>query len=123
MMTVPTFLKASSIEGIGVFAVELIPSGSLVWKLDDRFYSIIAREELPNLPTIMQEHFKRFGWPHMKKVGFVCCDIDNGRFMNHSDDPNTDFRDAELAWAIKDIFPGEEITCNYRDFDPLFSGF
>ena len=47
-------------------------------------------------------------------------DADNGRHMNHSRQPNTDFRDATFGFAIRDIASGEEITCNYADFEPEF---
>lgn len=45
-------------------------------------------------------------------------DVDNGHHTNHSREPNTDFRDATLGYAIRDIAAGEEITCKYADFEP-----
>jgi SET domain-containing protein len=56
----------------------------------------------------------------MTREGITVLEFDNGRFMNHSDAPNTDFTDPDTGWAIRDIAAGEEITCNYRDFDPSF---
>ena len=44
----------------------------------------------------------------------VILDSDNGRFMNHSPTPNTDFRVFDK---------GEELTCNYHEFEPTFSGY
>jgi SET domain-containing protein len=41
--------------------------------------------------------------------------------MNHSGSPNTDFTKPDMAWAIRDIAEGEEITCNYAEFDPSFT--
>lgn len=123
MMMVKTELKPSSIEGLGVFALEFIPSGSVVWKLDDRFYSMVHENDLKKLPPLMQDHFERYSWPHLFKEGILCCCIDNGRFMNHSKNANTDFRDQEVGKAKKDILVGEEITCNYAEFDPHFKGF
>ena len=40
-------------------------------------------------------------------------EMDNGRFMNHWANRNTDFTDPVVGWAIRDIAEGEEITCNY----------
>jgi len=40
--------------------------------------------------------------------------------MNHSLQPNTDFRDSVFGYAIRDIAAGEEITCNYAEFEPDF---
>ena len=53
-------------------------------------------------------------------AAFLVLDADNGRHMNHSEAPNTDFRDLKLGYAIADIEPGEEITCNYAEFEPEF---
>ena len=53
----------------------------------------------------------------------VVLDSDNGRFMNHSLGPNTDFRIFDRGFALFDIAQGEEITCNYHEFDPTFAGF
>jgi SET domain-containing protein len=51
----------------------------------------------------------------------VLC-IDNARFMNHADEPNT--AGVHTAGAIdgydvatRDISKGEELTCDYRLFD------
>lgn len=123
MMMVRTELKSSSIEGIGVFALEFIPLGSVVWKLDDRFYSMVHINDLETLPPIMRDHFQKYSWPHLLRDGVLCCCIDNGRFMNHSSNANTDFRAKEIGKAKRDISPGEEITCNYSEFDSTFRGF
>ena len=42
--------------------------------------------------------------------------------MNHSERPNTDFTAFDAGYAICDIAAGEEITCNYHEFDPTFQG-
>ena len=44
-------------------------------------------------------------------------------YMNHSLAPNTDFRIFDKGYALADIARGEEITCNYHEFDPDFVGF
>jgi hypothetical protein len=55
--------------------------------------------------------------------GVVIVDCDNGRFMNHCLAPNTDFRVFDKGYALVDIKQGDEITCNYHEFDPTFAGF
>ena len=50
-------------------------------------------------------------------------DCDNGRFMNHSLTPNTDFRIFDKGYALVDIAQGDELTCNYHEFDPSFVGY
>jgi uncharacterized protein len=105
MMLVATSVRASAIEGVGVFAVDFIPAGTPIWALDE------------------QDYFTRYGYPHMERDGFVVLELDNGRFMNHSLKPNTDFTRPDVGYAIADIHPGEEITCNYFEFDRGFTGF
>lgn len=123
MMTVRTELRHSAIDGIGVFALESIPAGSIIWRLDERFYVMLNRDQFDKFPELMKEHFVKYSYPHMTKPHLLVCDIDNGRFMNHSVNPNTDFTGPEVARAVVDIQIGEEITCNYFEFDPTFVGF
>jgi SET domain-containing protein len=59
----------------------------------------------------------------LERPGVVVLDSDNGRFMNHSLAPNTDFRIFDKGFALFDIAQGEEITCNYHEFIPTFTGF
>jgi uncharacterized protein len=50
----------------------------------------------------------------------VVIETDNGRFMNHSEYPNTDFTRSDVAFAIMDIPEGTEITCDYGEFEPVY---
>jgi hypothetical protein len=43
--------------------------------------------------------------------------------LNHSLKPNTDFRIFDKGYALVDIPQGDEITCNYHEFDPTFAGY
>jgi uncharacterized protein len=123
MMLVATSVRASAIEGVGVFAVDFIPAGTPIWALDERFDKVFPEEEVAGFPKNVQDYFTRYGYPHMERDGFVVLELDNGRFMNHSLKPNTDFTRPDVGYAIADIHPGEEITCNYFEFDRGFTGF
>jgi len=120
MMIVPTFVGPSPIEGVGVFAGEFIPAGSPVWILDETLDLLLTSEQVARLPELQQRFIERYGYPHMTREGITVLEFDNGRFMNHSARPNTDFTDPETGWAIRDIAKGEEITCDYGEFDPTF---
>jgi SET domain-containing protein len=50
-------------------------------------------------------------------------ELDHGRFMNHSLSPNTAFPRPDVGYAIADVHPGEELICNYCEFDRTFRGF
>jgi SET domain-containing protein len=123
MMLVATSVRASAIEGVGVFAVDFIPAGTPIWALDERFDKVFTEEEVASFPKNVQDYFTRYGYPHMERDGFVVLELDNGRFMNHIMTPNTDFTRSDVGYAIADIHPGDELTCNYFEFDRTFQGF
>jgi SET domain-containing protein len=123
MLTVSTYVAPSAIEGIGVFAGEYIERGRLLWSLNTKFDIFVRREEIELLPSHMQNFVARYCYPHLELPDIVIVDSDNGRFMNHCLTPNTDFRIFDRGYALVDIAPGDEITCNYHEFDPTFVGF
>jgi SET domain-containing protein len=123
MLTVSTYLAPSVIEGLGVFAREYIPRGRLIWTLNPKFDIFINESEIDAYPPYLQDFMSRYTYPHLEMPGVVILDSDNGRFMNHSPIPNTDFRIFDRGYALVDIAVGEELTCNYYEFDPAFSGY
>ena len=120
MMIVPTYVGPSTIEGVGVFAAEPVRAGTPIWRLDERLDLLLATDEVERLDPLQRTFLERYGYPHMTREGIVVLEFDNGRFMNHSPAPNTDFTDPETGWAIRDIAAGEEITWDYSEFDPTF---
>jgi SET domain-containing protein len=123
MLMVSTYLAPSAIEGLGVFAGEFIERGRLLWSLNPKFDIFITPEEIESYPPHMQDYIARYTYPHLELPGVVVLDADNSKFMNHTLTPNTDFRIFDKGYALNDIAPGEEITCNYHEFDPGFVGF
>ncbi|HEU4476337.1 MAG TPA: SET domain-containing protein [Methyloceanibacter sp.] len=123
MLTVSTYAAPSSIDGLGVFAGEFIERGRLMWSLNPKFDIFIRPEEIETYPPHLQEYLRRYTYPHLKMPGVLILDSDHGKFMNHSLTPNTDFRIFDTGYALVDIAPGDEITCNYHEFNPNFVGF
>src|SRR5918995_2115399 len=123
MLTVSTYLAPSAIEGLGVFSGEFIERGRLLWNLNPKFDIFVYPEEVDTYSSLMREFIARYSYPHLEIPGVVIVDCDNGRFMNHCLSPNTDFTIFDKGYAIADIAPGEEMTCNYHEFDPGFVGF
>lgn len=123
MLLISTYVAPSSIEGLGVFSDEYVPCGSLIWSLNPKFDIFVNEVELGTLPPHMQNYIARYSYPHLGMPGYRVIDLDNGKFMNHSLAPNTDFRIFDKGYALRDIARGEEITCNYHEFDPGFVGF
>jgi hypothetical protein len=123
MLTVSTYVAPSAIDGLGVFTGEYIERGRLMWSLNPKFDIFISREEIEGYAPHLQHFISRYSYPHLEIPGVVVVDCDNGRFMNHSLAPNTDFRIFDKGYALVDIAQGEEITCNYHEFDPTFVGY
>jgi SET domain-containing protein len=123
MLLITTYVAQSQIEGLGVFSGEFVPRGSLLWSLNPKFDIFVHETEIGALPPHMRTFIARYSYPHLEMPGYRVVDVDNGRFMNHSLAPNTDFRIFDKGYALADIAEGEEITCNYHEFDPDFVGF
>ncbi len=123
MMLVRNYVATSPIEGLGVFADEFISAGTLLWQLHSKFSVTFSYADIEAMPHHIREYIQRYSFPHLGMgEGFVVLELDNGRYMNHSDMPNTDFTAFDRGFAIRDIHAGEEITCNYYEFDPTFRG-
>jgi hypothetical protein len=120
MLLIQSFVAPSSIEGVGVFAAEAIPAGALIWKLDSGFDRLIPEDEIARLPATFKAFVERYGYPYPHDQSVVVVELDNGRFMNHAIEPNTCFTDPDAGYALRRIEAGEEITCNYSEFDPAF---
>ena len=120
MLLIPNYVGPSAIEGVGVFAAAPIRKGTAVWSLDQRFDHALTAADIAALGEEQRAFVERYGYTHTTRPELTVLEMDNGRFMNHSDSPNTDFTDPVVGWAIRDIAEGEEITCNYAEFDPSF---
>lgn len=123
MMLIRTSIAPSAIQGIGLFSQDFVPKGTLIWRLHEKLDVQMSANEILALPPHMQEFVRIYSYPHLKRDGYVVLDSDNGRFMNHSETPNTDFRDFYRGLALEDIQPGTELTCDYRELFPTFQGF
>lgn len=121
MMLVSTYVGPSGIEGVGVFAEEAIKAGTLIWVLDENFDLVVPREKLDTVPKHLVTFFDRYAYPLHNEPDKLVLEFDHGRFMNHQNEPNTDFREVIKGYARRDIEPREELTCNYSEFDPGFT--
>lgn len=120
MMLVPTYVAPSRIEGVGVFAAEDIEEGALIWQLAPGLDRLIRKDEIGTLPPLFQEFVERYGYPYPHDPETLIVELDNGRFMNHSATPNTRFSDPDAGFTTRRIAAGEELLCNYAEFDPAF---
>ncbi|MEO1252045.1 MAG: SET domain-containing protein-lysine N-methyltransferase [Pseudomonadota bacterium] len=120
MMLVSTYVAASDVEGVGVFASEAIHKGTLIWRYDPSFDRLVPASWRSDSSPMMQEFLIKYAYPAHDAPEMLVIEVDNGRFMNHSTRPNTDFTKIVEGYAHRNIRPGEELVCNYAEFDPTF---
>ena len=118
MMLVQTYVAPSEVEGVGVFAAKKIEKGDLIWRYDPSFDRLVPATWARDHTPMMQDFLKKYAYPAHDEPEMLVIEIDNGRFMNHTETPNTDFTRVIEGYALRDIEPGEELTCNYSEFDP-----
>jgi SET domain-containing protein len=115
MMLIRNYVGPSSIHGTGIFAAEAIATGTEVWRYHPQFDIVVMRHYADMLPASTQEFLRMYAYPSELVGGNLLLDGDNGRFMNHSSDPNTT-NSGWISYASRDIAEGEEITCDYGEF-------
>src|SRR3989344_6480473 len=121
MLLVKTKIESSKIHGIGVFADEFIPKGTTIWKFTPGFDIKFTREQILNFPELLQIYIYKYSWKGTKSK-LYCFSSDNGKYFNHSNNPNTlskyqDNEEEVITTAVRDIQVGEELTDNYSSFE------
>ena len=117
MLLVNASAGPSSIHDTGLFAREPIPTGTMMWVLKPGFDVLLTRAQLDDLSPTAQEQIRRFLYVDIETGLFVLCS-DDARYMNHSERPNTRTI-KDQTWMICDVDAGEELTCDYREFDAV----
>ena len=115
MLCIKTKIKPSQIAGIGLFADEHIPKGTIVWKFEPLLDTLFSKEEIDILSKPSQEQFHNYAFFDNTHNKYMLCG-DDGRFFNHSDNPNCNDELPDVTIALKDIDTGEELTVNYKNF-------
>lgn len=115
MLLVPTYAAASAIQGVGLFAAAPIARGALIWRFDPAFDRIIPDDAFAALPAVARAFVERYGYITPQIPGGWVVSLDNTRFINHADAPNTD-NTTPVTLARRDIAQDEEITCDYGEF-------
>ncbi|MBZ0294141.1 MAG: SET domain-containing protein [Anaerolineae bacterium] len=104
--------QSSDIDGSGLFATAFIPGGTVIWQQEPDAQHFTEAEVMQLPPEIRR-------LCHLYQGVFVLSQGD-AEYMNHSCDPNTAHLDDETLIAIRDIFPGDEVTYDYAtcEIDP-----
>jgi len=93
-------VKKSSIHGSGVFAEEAIARGRWI----GRYEGVPAQRDGRYVLWLYHDDGSEIGIRGTTDL----------RFLNHSARANAEFRDDQI-FAIRNIAPGDEITCHYGD--------
>lgn len=112
MLLIKTVVKPSKLGGNGLFADQFIPAGTKVFEYNH--LTEIAYKQTALYPPQFHEFLATYGYA-VQDLGIVI-NIDDARFMNHSDSPNLNEVDG-CNYSNVDIQIGDELTVNYRGFD------
>jgi SET domain len=117
-------LRGSSIHGVGVFTTERVPLGDVLrlWPDDDwREVSQAEADSDPQMLAMRDTYCVQIEGGYRCPKNFLRMSV--GWFTNHSFEPNVkpDFAHDGDFVALRDIAPGEEIVCDYRDLSSVES--
>ena len=112
MLLIDHYVAKSTIHGLGVYSADFVPEGQKVWEFHPAINRIISEAELEGLPRYVRSLIEARAEYLMEERAFLTS-LDGDQFVNHSDNPNTEKNGAEW-FAARDIYPGDEITCDYR---------
>ena len=115
MLRVKTRLGQSKIEGIGLFADVFIPKGTVTWQYDPLFDTAFDVSDIDKVPEPVKDQFMKYSYFDYKLNKMILCS-DDQRFINHSNTPNIQST-PEKDIALNDIQPGEELTCDYENYE------
>ena len=115
MLRVSTFVAPSRIAGVGLYAAQRIPAGTQIWEFTDGVDWMLTREELEGFPEPFQSRLRHY--VYLDESGLYVLCGDNAKFMNHAVEPNCSDTDPKYTVTRRTIEAGEELTCDYREFD------
>ena len=118
---VPYDVKPSPLGGVGIFARELIPTGTLVWKMAPNVNckGITGTEVRSHLASLATAEEKYYFASHIwvgDGLAWTPLNGDQVDLWNHSNDAN--IADGSFdGIACKDIPAGGEMLCDYSSFE------
>jgi SET domain-containing protein len=115
MLRVSTYIAPSRISGVGVFSAQRLQEGTRIWEFTEGVDWLLTPAELDAFP---EPYRSRLGhYVYLDDAGtYVLCG-DNAKFMNHAEAPNCSDSDPRFTITLRTIEIGEELTCDYREFD------
>ncbi|WP_282159974.1 SET domain-containing protein [Ulvibacterium marinum] len=96
--------------GYGLVARKFIPMGTITWVMD-KFDQVITQKIFHSLEVKYKEILDTYAFRDYKGNHILCWD--NARYVNHSFKANCLSTAYDFELAIRDIYPGEELTDDY----------
>ncbi len=120
MMLIETCVQPSAIHRMGLFTIQPVSRGTPIWRFEPGFDHDFSPAQFAVLPLLAQQHTRWFCF--VSRInGHVILSGDHACFINHSLSPNTgalpDSPSPVTTVALRDLAAGEEILCNYFDYD------
>lgn len=119
MLVIKTFVWKSKIHWLWLFTNQDIKKGTLIGEFMLWLDISLSYEEYKNLNKLSKEFFDNYWWKDKITKKYML-NIDNTRFINHSNNPNIKHIKYKIK-AARDIKKWEELLDNYNDFDGGFA--
>lgn len=100
----------NDIIGYGIVAKKLIPKGTITW-VQDELDIIYSPEETEAVSPLMRNYLETYCFTNNKGNKVLCWD--NAKYVNHSFNPSCMSTAYDFEIAIRDIYPGEQLTDDY----------
>lgn len=100
---------------MGLYSGTDLAAGTVIWEYDDRVDWKITPEEFAGFPDPYRSRMGHYVYLDASGLYILCGD--NAKFMNHAAHPNCDDPDGEYTVTRQAIATGEELTCDYTQFD------
>ncbi|HYR83247.1 MAG TPA: SET domain-containing protein-lysine N-methyltransferase [Terriglobia bacterium] len=96
--------------GYGVVATRLIPRGTITWVADGLDH-VFTTAQIEDIAPMLRPLVEKYSWTNGKGQSILCWD--HARFINHSCEASCLSAGFDFEIAVRDIFPGEELTDDY----------
>lgn len=96
--------------GYGIVAKTFLPQGTITW-VQDELDRIFTPEELTQISPLMQEYIEKYCFTTARGEKVLCWD--HAKYVNHSFASNCISTAYDFEIAIRDIYPGEQLTDDY----------
>ena len=100
----------NSVVGYGVVAKKFIPKGTITWVQDD-LDRVYTEEDIKKINPVMHDYLETYCFTNSKGQKVLCWD--NAKFVNHSFNSSCMSTAYDFEIAIRDIYPGEQLTDDY----------